>query len=126
MMSISEFNILRPNTGNDTQAIFKNHVFVAVTDYGLVLLLREIRVKYGEVNSKWIWLKMRENDRLTIGSEEREYISFDVAINKLVNDPYLTVYDFCSYDRMIQAWAKGKIKYEDNIKTVYEGKVERK
>ncbi len=121
----SEYNILRPNTGNDTQAIYKNHVFVAITDYGLVLLLREIRVKYGEVNPGWIWIKMKENDCLTIGSGEKEYNSFDLAINKLVNDPYLTVYDFNSYNKMIQAWAEGKLKYEDNIKTIYEGKIER-
>ena len=55
-----EYNILRPNTGNKTHVIYKNHVFVAVTDYGLVLLLREVRVKYGEVNSKWIWIKMNK------------------------------------------------------------------
>ncbi len=124
-MAEQEYNILRPNTGNETHVIFKSHVFVAITDYGLVLLLREVRVKYGGVNSKWIWIRMREGDRLTIGSEEREYISFDVAINKLVNDSYCTVYDFNSYAQMVQAWAKGKIKYEDSIKTVYQGEIER-
>ena len=117
---------LEPNTGDTTMLIYKNHVFVAITDYGLVYILREIRVRYGEVDSKWIWIPLKENVLLTIGSDERdnEYRSFDRAINRWVNDPYCTVYDFETYQEMFEAIKNSKLEYKDTIATVYKGKEE--
>ena len=116
--------ILQPNTGNEIQAIYKNHVFAAITDYGLLLLLREVRVKYGDSKSSWIWIELKEGSLLTIGSGEREYSSFNDAINKMVNDPYCTVYDCESYAEMMRLCDVGELEYIETIATVYKGKEE--
>ena len=111
--------ILEPNTGKETQPIYKNDVFVSITDYGMISILREVRVKFGDPHSKWIWLKLKEGELLLIGSEDGEYNSFDEAVNRMVNNPYCTVYDFNSYRSMLEYWSKGKIVYKDNITTIY-------
>lgn len=116
--------ILEPNTGNKVQAIYKNHVFAAITDYELLLLLIEVRVKFGEQKSTWIWMKLKEGSLLTVGSGEREYSSFDHAINKMVNDPYCTVYDCESYAEMMRLCDIGELEYKETISTVYKGKEE--
>lgn len=114
--------ILKPNTGNEIQPIYKNHVFAAITDYGLLLLLREIRVKFGNPKSSWIWIELKEGSLITVGSGVMEHPSFDNAINKMVNDPYCTVYDFDTYYGMIDYWNANEIKYQETIATVYRGK----
>ena len=111
--------VLKPNVGKQIQVIYKNHVFIAVTDYGSLYLLREVRVKYANPKSMWIWMELKEGNLLTIGSGDKEFSSFDVAINKMVNNPYCTVYDCEHYDEMMGMWFEGKIIYEDMIETIY-------
>ena len=108
--------ILNPNTGKKTESIFKTDVYVLITDYGLKKLL--IEVKIGPGQHIFIFSPLEKNKCVDISGKIGKSCSFDNVINMVVNDPYCTLYEFNSYDEMVENW--GKIMYIDNIKTKYE------
>ncbi len=112
--------ILNPNTGKETENIFKNNIYVLITDYKLKKLLVEIKINPGQHH--WYFMILEKNKYIDISGINERYCSFDNAINMAVNDSYCTLYEFNSYDEMIENWAK--IKHVDNIKTKYEEKEE--
>jgi len=114
--------ILKPNTGNETESILKSNVFIMVADYKLKKILKEIKISPGQHSWEWIIFEgggIIDISEITVSGR---YCSFDNAINKAVNDPYCSVYQFDSYEQMIKNW--GLIIYIDNIKTKYKGKEE--
>jgi len=97
-----------------------NGVYVKITDFGLISLLKEIIIGPGV--HTWYWVTFKETEPISINPNHYKIISFDLTINKSVNDLYCTVYQFETYNEMIEKWKD--IKYnQDNIKTVYKGKV---
>ena len=114
--------ILKPNTGKETESILKSNVFVMVTDYKLKKILREIKVRPGQHTCDWDAFEGNGVIDMSDTVANGRYCSFDNAINKVVNDPYCTVYEFDSYEQMIKNWES--IVYVDSIKTKYEGKEE--
>ncbi len=110
--------ILNPNTGKETESIFKTDVYVLITDYKLKKLLIEIKVNPGQ--HIFIFSPLEKNKYVDMSEIFEKTYSFDNAINMAVNDPYCTLYEFSSYDEMVENWAK--IKYVDNIKTKYKEK----
>ena len=110
--------ILNPNTGKNRVPILINHVYVSISDYGTKLLLKEIKINIGQ--HTWYWIEMKERLPIDISGINDSYCTFNNAINRSVNNPYCTVYEFDSYDDMIRGWED--IKYIANIETMYEGK----
>ena len=107
--------ILQPNTGEDIVPVVKTNIFVSITDYSLISLLKEIVVAPGQHHWEWIGLNLRKPiDVSRIGNR---FSTFDNTLNKVVNDPYCTVYEFEEMEDLILDWKS--IKYVDNIKTIY-------
>ena len=110
-------NILEPNTGEEAHYIVKDNVYVSVTDYGQLSLLKEIKIGPGQ--RTWYWIVLKETVMIDVSDviDAGQYCSFDHAINRAVNDPYCTVYAFGSYQEMAKDWKK--IKHVETITTIY-------
>ena len=112
--------ILRPNNGEEIVYIDKNNFFVYITDYGTKFFLKEIKI--GLAQHTWEWISLEPISPIDLSNIGNRYCTFENAINRRVNDPYCTVYEFESLDDLMACWnAKGigEIKYIDSIKTVY-------
>lgn len=107
--------VLEPNPVQGDCYIIKSNVYVLIMDYGQIRFLKEIRIAPGQ--RTWYWIKLEENTCIDISNMNGKSCSFDYAINRAVNDPYCTVYEFDSYAEMIKNW--NKIKYRSTIKTTY-------
>lgn len=107
------------NPGKDEQCIYipKNNVYVYVNDFGLKFMLKEIKIDIGQ--HTWYWIDMREDKYIDISEIKGVYCTFENAINRAVNNPYSTVYQFESYAAAMGQWEE--IKYVDEVKTVYKG-----
>jgi len=105
--------ILKANTGAREQFIVSTHTYVKVWDYEKKHILVHMKLTSGE--SIWVWVD------LTTGSisdiSEMGYRSFEDAINKAVNNPYCTVYDFESFEELANHW--DEVNYVDTITTTY-------
>jgi len=108
---------LNPNNGEEMVPIVKNHCYVFVTDYRAKFFLKEIKV--APAQHTWEWISLDSNHIVDLSGIGNRYCSFDNAINKKVNDPYCTVYEFPTEEDMISCWNSNDIEYVDNIKTVY-------
>ena len=110
--------ILEPNTGEDNIFIPKDDVYVYITDYGKLALLVEIET--GTVLSKYYWFDLTRNRKINISQVSRECDTFETAINRAINNMYCTVYRFQNFGEVVIEW--NKIRYIDNIKTIYKQK----
>ncbi len=111
-------NILQPNNGKEIHYIVSSHVYVKVWDYGKKFLLSHLKLPNVQTPIReaiWIWLGLTEGT-LTDASE-LSHSTFEDAINKAVNNPYTTVYEFESYEDMAKHWSD--IEYVDTITTTY-------
>ena len=105
--------VLHPNNGEDTVLIDTNHIFVAITDFGQKTMLREIIVSPGQHH--WEWISLTNDRPIDVSGIGNKYSSFNNAINRAINDPYSTVYEFVSLEDI--NWEH--LEFIDNIKTVY-------
>ena len=114
-----KMEILKPNTGKKIQYIISSNVYVKVWDYGKKYLLVQIALPNNQNPNRkiWTWLELSKGSITDI--TEVSYSSFDEAINKAINNPYCTVYDFESYEEMACNWTN--IKYHETITTQYKG-----
>lgn len=112
-------NILHPNTGQKIQYIVSSHVYVKVYDYGKRFLLTHLQVyNSGIYEDRWVWVSLREGEPTNI--KEFGHPTFEDAINKAVNNPYTTIYEFESFTDMMCNWKN--INYIDTITTKYKSK----
>jgi len=107
--------ILKPNNGKEFVPIAKQHSYAYATDTKDVFFLKEIKIDIGQ--HTWEWISLRPDRQVDISGINDRYCSFDNAINKAVNNPYCTVYEFDNYREMICQW--DEIKYIYSITTVY-------
>ena len=108
--------ILKPDINKKIEYIKKNNIYIKVLDYGPKSILREIKVFPGQ--HSWHWVPLTDSKALNISDIGDRVCSFENAINRAVNDPYVTVYSFEDMDEASLMWKK--IKYDDkSIKTVY-------
>lgn len=104
---------LHPNNGEDIVLVDTNHIFVSITDYGLKTILKEVIVSPGQHH--WEWIAFSRDRPINISKIGNNYSSFNNALNRAINDPYRTVYEFVGIEDII--W--DHIEFIDNIKTVY-------
>ena len=109
--------ILHPNNGAEIIHIIKDHYYVFITDYGAKFFLKEIKVDLAQ--HTWEWISLVPSNIVDLSGIGSKYCSFNNAINKKVNDPYCTVYEFPTEEDMIESWNSNRIEYIDNIKTIY-------
>jgi len=105
--------ILYPNNGEDIVMVDKNHVFVSITDFGLKTVLKEIIVSPGQHH--WEWISFAHDRPVELTELGSKYSSFDNALNRAINDPYCTVYEFVTLEDII--W--DHVEFVDKIETVY-------
>lgn len=110
-------NILKPNSGKEVHYILNTHIYVKVWDYGKKFLLSHWKQSKSTDTSigMWTWISLSEGEVSDI--TELSHLSFEEAINKAVNNPYCTVYEFASYEEMAIHWED--IRYVDTITTTY-------
>ena len=111
----NKLKILSNNSGEEIVLVAIGNFFVYVTDYGAKAFLKEIIVSYGQHH--WEWVSFNRNIPVDIIDIGNKYSSFDNALNRAVNDPYRTVYEFRDMEEAASRWED--IKYVDNIKTKY-------
>jgi hypothetical protein len=109
------FRVLNPNTGDDIVPIAMNNIFVSITDFGQITLLREIIVSPGQHH--WEWMVINSNKPVDISDIGNRFSSFDNAINRSINDPYCTVYESSHFNEIIRNW--DNLVYVDVITTIY-------
>lgn len=110
-------NILKPNNGTSVVQIPINFIYVCVTDYKAKFLLKQVKIRAGQ--HTWAWIPLKPEDELDVSQYGDDlYMSFDRAVNKMVNDAYSTVYSFSDIEEMVKRWAE--IVYQSNITTVYQ------
>jgi hypothetical protein len=110
--------VLQANNGQEIQYIISSHVYVKVWDYGKKLLLTHLKIPNVATSMSetiWAWIKLNEGEMTDLADSCSA--SFDDAINKAVNNPYCTVYEFSSYEEMIDNWEA--IKYIETITTTF-------
>jgi hypothetical protein len=93
------------------------NIYIKVFDYGIKKILKKFRVEGGDIC--WCWIQIKDNSKVEEISTHPS--SFEMAINKAVNNLYTTVYECSCLDEMIKEW--NNIKYIDN-KITYKGKEE--
>lgn len=111
-------NILKPNSGKEIHYIVSSHVYVKVWDYGRKFLLSRLNIPHAQSSMDkkvWTWVSLKEGECTDIGDLSHD--TFEDAINKAVNNPYTTVYEFDSYEEMAMLW--DDIRYVDTITTTY-------
>lgn len=107
--------ILEPNIkGKILEYIPIHGVYVRVMDYGKKYFLKHIDIEPG-IRS-WIWVDFNPSSEI---ERPKAIYKFDTVINRAINDPYCTVYQFKNFDEAVENW--NKIKYVQNITTRYEG-----
>jgi len=114
-------NILKPNSGKEYHYIVSSHVYVKVWDYGKKFMLSHLKMPNLQSPMRetvWIWLGLNEGTFTDVS--ELSHSTFEDAINRAVNNPYTTVYEFDSYEDMAKHW--DDIKYIDTITTTYKDK----
>lgn len=112
--------ILNPNTGENNVLINRNNTFVSVSDYGSISVLKEIIISPGQHHWEWIGLFTQGkiySIPINISDIGNRFSSFNNAINKEINNPYSTVYEFDNFLAMAKNIAD--IKYIDPITTIY-------
>ena len=107
--------ILNPNTGQEFIPINKHHSYVSAMDTRWKLFLKEVKIGPGQ--HTWEWISLRTDRCVDLSGINDKYCSFDNAINRAVNNPYITVYEFSDHEEMIKEW--DNIKYVDSITTIY-------
>ena len=112
-MKILENNI----DGKKVEFILVNKLYVSVTDYGLKKFL--VEVSYGPGQSTWYLVPFKLRSPIDINPLHYTPRTFDDIINRNVNDPYVTLYQFDSFEEMIENWKN--IKYIDKKITKYKG-----
>jgi hypothetical protein len=108
---------LSPDNPEETVPVIKNHIFVYVTDYGAMFILKEIIISPGQHH--WEWMPLSPEKPVDISGIGNRFSTFDNALNRAVNDAYCTVYEIDSlksFGRDID-----DMKYIDTIKTIYKG-----
>ena len=110
--------ILKPNNGKEFVPIAKQHVYVRATDTKQIMFLKEIKI--GPAQHTWEWIVFKTDRLVDLSGIADRYCSFDNAINRAVNDMYSTVYEFESFEELVDSWVN--IKYIDGITTVYKSK----
>jgi len=112
--------ILKPNIDEKFVPIAIHHIYVTISDYGAREFLKEIIIGPGQ--HSWEWINFKTTHSVNISNINDNYCSFDNAINRAVNSPYMTVYEFEDFEEVSKCW--GEIKYIDNITTIYKSKEE--
>jgi hypothetical protein len=107
--------VLEPNNGKNIEYISTDHLYVKITDYKKITVLKEVIVAPGQ--HSWEWIELKEGTSVDVSRLGNNFCTFDNAINKSVNNFYCTIYEFDSLEEMIGKWKK--IKYNDNIITKY-------
>ncbi len=107
--------ILNPNTGQEFVPIVKHHIYVKACDTGQIFFLKEMKIGPGQ--HTWEWVSLRSDRFIDISEIRGNYCTFDNAINRAVNNPYSTIYEFTNHLEFIDSW--NEIKYVDPITTVY-------
>jgi len=113
--------ILQSNTGEEEIYVLKQHLYVSVTDFNFKCFLKEVKIGPGQ--HSWEWVPFRTDRCLDISEIDDRYCTFENAINRAVNNSYLTVYEFNSFEDLIMKW--GDVRYVDSIKTIYKSKQEK-
>ena len=109
--------IMKPNIeGKEVEYIDKSQVYVKVTDYNEISILKEIIISPGQHTWYWVPIKPSKTIDLTM-LDGGKYCTFEWAINRAVNDCYCTVYSFNDMDELMKKWVD--VKYQDTIKTLY-------
>ena len=112
-MKILESNV----NGKKIEFIPIKKLYVTITDYGCKSFLREIN--YGPGQSTWYLIPLKIRDPIDISPLHYKSKNFDEMINIIVNDPYATLYQFDSFEEMVDNWKN--IKYIDKEITKYKG-----
>ncbi len=107
--------ILKPNVGQEFVPIAMHHTYVKAEDTKQVFFLKEIKI--GLAHHTWEWISFRPDKFVDLAGINGNFCTFDNAINRGVNNPYCTIYEFENHAEMIINW--DDIKYVDNITTVY-------
>lgn len=110
--------ILKPNIEEKFVPILKQHLYIKITDFGSISFLKEVKIMPAQ--HTWEWLNFRTDKLLDLSEIDNKYCTFDHAINRSVNDPYCTVYEFEDWHDAIDNFYY--IKYVDDIKTIYKSK----
>jgi len=113
-------NILKPNLKSreeDSNVVLipKNEIYVYVTDYETKFLLKEVIVSIG--THKWVWLPLTSASKAWDLYDSVMYDNFEDAINRKVNDIYITLYRFRNFEQFIRDY--NNVKYNDIIKTKF-------
>ena len=108
---------MKPNIeGKEIEYINKSQVYVKVTDYNEISILKEIVISPGQHTWYWVAVKPSKMIDLTM-LEGGKYCTFEWAVNRAVNDCYCTVYMLSDMDALMTKWEN--IRYQETIKTVY-------
>ena len=110
--------ILQPNSGKDIVLIPAYHIYITIRDYGSMSFLKAIIIGPGQ--HTWEWIDFKSSSAVSLDHIDNNYCSFDNAINRAINDPYRTVYEFVDFNEVFKNWES--IKYVDSITTIYKAK----
>jgi len=110
---------LKPVSDKSVEYVSKCHIYVKITDYNNVSLLKQIKVKPGVV--QWMWVSIDPKDVINL-EYNKVYNTFDRAITRSVNDPFCNVIQFDDIDSFKENLVN--IKYIDENITQYKGKNE--
>ena len=119
-------NPITKKTGKqETIYINSNDIYVFVTDFGAIYLLREIKLEPGRHTWSWIPIVSKLETCIDISGvyNTDKVCSFHNAINRSINDLYCTVYQFNNFDELFKN--SDKVKYKNDIKTIYLAKEEK-
>jgi hypothetical protein len=112
--------ILNPNIDEKIVCILKHNIYVRISDFGSMCFLKEVKI--APAQHSWEWIDLKATKELDLSEIDNKYCTFENAINRSVNDPYCTVYEFESFEEVFKT--RKKIKYIDIIKTVYKNNPE--
>ena len=106
--------ILKANDGAAERFIVNTHTYIKVWDYGKKHILVHLKMN----KDYWTWVEVFPGGITDVS--EQSYKSFEEAINKAVNNPYCTIYNFETCSEMAKHW--DDIKYIDTITTTFKDK----
>jgi hypothetical protein len=111
--------VLEPNIGKkEIEYILKDSIYVAIADYGSIKILKELILGPGEHLWHWIDIGSSTNNLYPFD----RHASFDILINKAINDIFWTVYEFADIKDFLNNI--NDIKYIDSPRTIYKIKDE--